>query len=92
MITALDGVITGMLSVIQTVTGDVSGTGTVSGAITVGGATDYPKYDGSYEITPKVAAQTFDTAYKVMTDDLTVLEIPYHETTNPSGGYTVIIG
>lgn len=49
-------------------------------------------YTGEYVVTPTTEAQTLGTAYKVMTDDVTVHEIPYYETTNPSGGYTVIIG
>ena len=88
----LDGTVTGTLSTLQTVGGSVSEMGAVTGSVTVSGATDYPEYTGAYEIVPKVTEQTFDTAYKVMTADLTVTAIPYYETTNESGGYTAIIG
>lgn len=54
---------------------------------------DIPAYDGSYEITPVANADVvLSTSGKRMEDDITVFEIPYYETTNESGGYTVIIG
>lgn len=51
-----------------------------------------PKYPGPYEVTPSQSSQTLATAQKAMTSDVTVMEIPYYETTNEAGGYTVIIG
>ena len=54
---------------------------------------DVPPYDGSYEIAPVANAEVIlSTTGKKMLDDVTVLEIPYYETSNESGGYTVIIG
>lgn len=50
-----------------------------------------PAYEGPYEITPKVNEQGFETKYKTMTDDLTVLAVPYSEVSNPQGGSTVNI-
>lgn len=58
----------------------------VSG-IMVGGMT----YDGEYELTPTAAGEVLQTKLKTMLDDLTVNPIPYHETTNDSGGYTISI-
>lgn len=52
----------------------------------------YPDYTGAYEITPTTEEQTLETRRRVMADNVTVHEIPYYETTNESGGYTVIIG
>lgn len=49
-------------------------------------------YDGEYTVTPRVYAQTLATRYKTMRENVTVLEIPYYETTNPQGGSTVYIG
>ena len=49
-------------------------------------------YDGSYEVTPRVYAQSLDTDGKLMEDDVTVHEIPVTRTTNPTGGLTVLIG
>lgn len=49
-------------------------------------------YDGSYEVTPRLYAQSLDTDGKLMRDDVTVYEIPVTRTTNPHGGQTVLIG
>lgn len=49
-------------------------------------------YDGEYIATPTTSEQILETKGKVMADDVTVLEIPYFETTNLAGGYTVYIG
>ena len=48
-------------------------------------------YDGEYEITPRVTAQTMSTRDKVMLDDVTIQAIPVYETSNNSGGTTVYI-
>lgn len=53
--------------------------------------TDRPYYDGSYEVVPKLAGQVLATKGKAMADDVTVDGIPSYRTTNPSGGYTVVI-
>ena len=49
-------------------------------------------YDGSYEVTPRLYAQSLETDGKLMEDDVTVYEIPITRTTNPQGGQTVLIG
>lgn len=49
-------------------------------------------YIGEYTVTPKTTSQTLATRHKTMQDNVMVLEIPYYETTNEQGGYTVIIG
>lgn len=54
-------------------------------------ATDAPEYEGPYEVTPMAVEQVLDTSRKMMREDVTVHEVPYHETTNESGGYTVSI-
>ena len=48
-------------------------------------------YDGSYEVTPKVSAQTLPTANKLMLDDVSVRAIPYFDVSNPAGGNTIYI-
>lgn len=48
-------------------------------------------YTDDYEVTPKTYSQTLDTANKLLRDDITVLEIPYFETSNDSDGLTVYI-
>ena len=42
-------------------------------------------YTGEYIVTPNVFVQTLDTNNKLMTDDVTVLEIPYSEVSNLYG-------
>lgn len=49
-------------------------------------------YEGDYEVTPKVKAQTMPTANKFMTSDVTVKAIPFYVVGNLSGGETANIG
>ena len=50
-------------------------------------------YDGDYIVTPLVNDPVIlNTNGKLMTDDVTVLKVPYLETANPSGGNTAYIG
>ena len=54
---------------------------------------DAPVYDGVYEVIPLHASeQILGTNEKWLIDDITVLPIPYHETSNSAGGMTVTIG
>ena len=48
-------------------------------------------YDGPYDVTPKVTAQTLPTAKKLMRDDVSVRAIPYFDVSNPAGGNTIYI-
>ena len=49
-------------------------------------------YDGEYVVTPiPYDSQTLETKDKVMVNDVTVLAIPYYETSNVSG-ITIYIG
>lgn len=56
------------------------------------GAGKLPDYEGSYQITPRVTEQVLATKNTSLTDNLTVLQIPYASVTNLSGGLTVTIG
>ena len=50
------------------------------------------QYTGSYEVTPKAhTSQTLETANKIMTDDVTISEVPFHNVSNSSGGLTSYI-
>lgn len=49
-------------------------------------------YEGSYDIVPKLEAQTLNTKYKQLMNDLTVKEIPRTDVSNIYGGLTVTIG
>ena len=55
----------------------------------VGGSGEH--YTGAYEVTPDTVQQVLPTAQKVMSRDVTILEIPFFEVTNNSGGTTVSI-
>lgn len=48
-------------------------------------------YEGEYDITPKVEAQTIPTANKFLAEDVTVREIPFFRVGNTAGGSTVYI-
>ena len=60
--------------------------------IAIGSGSIYPKYTGDYTVIPRVYVQTLDTNDKIMTDDVTVLEIPKGEVENIYHGVTVTIG
>lgn len=49
-------------------------------------------YEGDYEVTPKVDAQTMPTKGKLMEEDVTIKSIPFFDVSNTSGGSTVYIG
>lgn len=66
---------------------------TIEVDITDGSGGILPPYEGEYVITPKpFTEQVLETKNKSMTDDVTVLEIPYSEVVNPQGGKTANIG
>ena len=51
------------------------------------------EYEGPYVVRhAPFLAQTLATEGLLMANDVTVEEIPFFKTTNPSGGYTAIIG
>lgn len=50
------------------------------------------RYDGDYEITPKISETVLHTRQKFMTDDVTIFQIPFSSVTNEQGGQTVTIG
>lgn len=64
----------------------------IQGTLTIPSTPGLDLYDGSYEVTPRLYAQSLDTDGKLMRDDVTVYEIPVTRTTNPHGGQTVLIG
>lgn len=76
-----------LVGVIQTTGGNLTGTiHSYSGS-----AVD--EYDGEYIVKPlPYDDQTLETEGLLMTDDVTVLKIPYYETSNIADGLTVYIG
>lgn len=64
----------------------------LKGRIRIGKSESAAPYTGDYIITPMpYESQTMDTRNKLMRDDVTVLAIPYFETSNTSG-ITIYIG
>ena len=54
--------------------------------------TDVEVYKGVYTVTPKVEAQSLNTANKFLQRDVEVFAIPFYQTSNNSGGITAYIG
>lgn len=50
-----------------------------------GGGSSYPVFEGPYVVIPKTEDQVLATNKHVMTDDVTVKEIPYAEVSNVYG-------
>lgn len=69
----------------------VDKTQSISGNLSIG-AIHSTKYTGDYIVIPKVTEQTLETAHKLMTDDVTIKEIPFSKVSNIFNGYTVNIG
>lgn len=54
---------------------------------------DVDEYTGNYEVSPlPTVDQILRTAGKVLSHDIVIKPIPYHEVDNASGGRTVTIG
>lgn len=84
--------LTGKVLTLPKMSGSVSMPKSLSGniggkTINIGGR----PYEGDYIVTPKVDQQTLATKGAIMKNDVTILEIPYFETSNNSGGNTVYI-
>ena len=52
---------------------------------------DVEKYEGEYEVTPSMEAQTLATKEKYMREDVTINAVPIIRVSNTSGGTTVFI-
>jgi len=52
---------------------------------------DMPDYDGEYEVTPSIEAQTLNTKNTTMRDDVEIHKIPYYDVVNQYGR-TIYIG
>ncbi len=80
----------GVITTEKVIVGVVGNAGTV--VANLKGDSSKPKYSGVYEVTPKTVPQTLFTNDRTMAGDVLVLDIPYHEVDNPSGGRTATIG
>lgn len=83
----------GSISACSTLSGRLSCVGGLSGSLSVSPSSgDHETYNGEYSVVPKAfASQTLETAGKLMTKNVTVLEVPYFETDNEADGKTVYI-
>ena len=83
--------IDGMISNTAQISADLSGALGLSADITIPDQTGGVPYHGNYAVTPKAHDSTvLSTRGKVMLDDVTVIEIPYYETSNESGSTVYI--
>lgn len=48
----------------------------------------FPKYVGEYTVTPSREIKVLETANKVLTENVTIVAIPYSQVSNVSGGKT----
>ena len=78
----LDGDITQKLNIDGTASMSLTIDGEISAAY---GKAGYEAYTGEYEVTPSTQEQTLQTSGKLMTDNVTIFEIPYYETSNVTG-------
>ena len=87
------GRIIGSLGGMGQIGGGLVGSGSLSGTLAIPeGGTPADTYMGPYEVTPRLTSQTLETEDKLMTDDVTVYEIPVTYTSNIYDGQTVVIG
>lgn len=78
--------IDGQLAGQATISAVVAGEETISAVIYIPETTGGEAYQGDYTVTPKAhSATVLETQGKLMTDDVTVIQIPYFETSNTYG-------
>ena len=76
------------------ITGNISPINKINGNITygIGEGDASPVYNGEYNVTPLAFEETvLLTKDTKLIENIVVKEIPYYETSNPSGGNTVYI-
>lgn len=84
--------LTGTLSKTGSLSGILTKKETLSGSLSPSSPVSNNWYEGEYEITPLASQEVIiETKNKLMYDDVTVLTIPYLETSNEAGGVTVSI-
>lgn len=82
--------LTGEIQEVYSLSGELSSVEGLSGELCV--PTNPLPYTGEYDVTPKAfETQTLETAGKVLSDNIVIVEIPYFETSNPANGKTVYI-
>lgn len=84
-------VLWGKLSSAGILYGKLSSGGTLKGSATISRET-VPEYEGNYQVIPSQQEQILPTKQRKLLDDVSILAIPYFETSNVEGGNTVYIG
>lgn len=78
------------ISVVESLSGKLSRIDGLTGQLTISQV--YDSYTGDYKVVPQAfSTQTLKTANKLLSQDITVAEVPYFETGNASNGVTVYI-
>ncbi len=78
--------LSGTLSTPANLTGKLSAPAKLEGKITIPTAIEKETYGGDYEVTPLAnSSVVLETSGKLMTDDVTVLQVPYYQTSNEYG-------
>lgn len=83
--------IVGTIGSRQSLMGRISQEAKVIGNLATAYTTSAKAYAGEYEVTPTVNGKKLETRQRYMTDDVTILAIPFFEVGNTSGGNTVYI-
>lgn len=84
--------ITGALSVIESLRGNISSPASIFGDLVIPTYIDVDLYDGEYTVSPDFEGKTLPTASKTLSQNLTVNPIQVESVSNPTGGRTVYIG
>lgn len=85
-------ILRGKLSPVASMKGTLAGMPTMKGSLTVPQVIVPNPYEGDYTVTPRpFDSVILETRDKTMTDDVTVLKVPYYETSNIYDGKTVYI-
>jgi len=85
-------ILKGTLSPVASIKGTLSPDASLLGNLTVPTVITPNPYEGDYVITPRAHnTVTLETRNKTMTDDVTVLKVPYYETSNLFDGKTAYI-
>lgn len=84
--------LSGVLSPVASLSGTLSPRSSLTGTLTIPRTVMPNPYEGAYEVTPRAHDPVIlSTRSKTMTDDVTVLKVPYYETSNIYDGKTVFI-
>ena len=88
---SVSSIVSGSISSPETLSANLSGMEVLLADITLPRQVGGDPYQGDYVVTPKANSQTvLETRGKTMSENVTVVEIPYFETSNISGNTVYI--